>query len=152
MAARQGAGHGRIRLGAPAVTGTFLVILLLLGPGAVAAQDSEARSVLDGVYSEAQAERGQRAFNTHCGECHITEEFSGESFQNMVGGDPVAQFYNFVRSSMPYENPASLSRRAYLDVMAYILYLNDYPAGDEDLPATVDALSEIYFPEVGDDH
>ena len=36
-----------------------------------------------------------------------------------------------------------LKRREYLDLLAYILSLNDMPAGKEELPVAPDALKKI---------
>jgi hypothetical protein len=44
---------------------------------------------------------------------------------------------------MPQNNPGSPKRREYLDLLAYILSLNDMPAGGEELPATPEALKKI---------
>jgi hypothetical protein len=48
-----------------------------------------------------------------------------------------------VATTMPQSNPGSLKRREYLDLVAYILSLNDMPAGGEELPATPEALKKI---------
>ena len=45
-------------------------------PGASATQPS-AGSVLDGVFTAAQASRGERTFREVCAACHDTGEFSG---------------------------------------------------------------------------
>jgi len=35
---------------------------------------------------------------------------------------------------MPYGQPATLSREQYIDIVAYILMVNGYPAGTQPLP------------------
>src|SRR6185503_10730784 len=41
------------------------------------------------------------------------------------------------------DNPGSLERQQYIDVVAYIFSLNAYPAGENDLPADDDGLKKI---------
>ena len=40
-----------------------------------------------------------------------------------------------MRSSMPPNAPASLSRETYLDILAYVLKANGYPPGSTELGA-----------------
>ena len=44
---------------------------------------------------------------------------------------------------MPEDNPGSLERQQYIDVVAYIFSLNAYPAGANDLPGDDDGLKKI---------
>ncbi len=130
--------------------GASLACLLLFAgflhaPVSVEAQES--RSALEGVYSEEQAERGERTFRAFCATCHTESEFHGDHFQRQVGGDSVDRFFDYVRFNMPQDSPGSLSRRNYVDVMAYILKLNGYPAGEEDLPSAAGGLQQIHFSE-----
>jgi hypothetical protein len=48
-----------------------------------------------------------------------------------------------VRTLMPDDDPGGLERRAYADVMAYLLRMNGYPAGAAELPADDAALRRI---------
>ena len=41
---------------------------------------------------------------------------------------------------MPDDNPGGLPRQTYVDVMAYMLELNGYPAGSDELPPNEDVL------------
>lgn len=42
-------------------------------------------------------------------------------------------FY-IVRTLMPYETPATLSKQEYIDIIAYLLMMNGHPAGAQALP------------------
>ena len=44
---------------------------------------------------------------------------------------------------MPEDNPGSLERQEYVDLVAYIFSLNAYPAGAGDLPADDDGLKKV---------
>jgi S-disulfanyl-L-cysteine oxidoreductase SoxD len=44
---------------------------------------------------------------------------------------------------MPYGQPATLSRQEYIDIVAYILMVNGYPAGAQPLPSDLRILKQI---------
>ena len=52
-----------------------------------------------------------------------------------------------IRTTMPQGAPASLSPRAYVDIVAYLLEANDFPAGDMELPTDQDVLESIIIQE-----
>ena len=51
--------------------------------------------------------------------------------------------FNQIRTTMPDDNPGSLERQEYIDLVAYIFSLNAYPAGEGDLPADDDGLKKV---------
>ena len=95
------------------------------------------------LYTEEQARRGQRAFRRVCSECHYTSEFRGPVFTDAWARRTARDFYRELRRTMPDDNPGGLPRQTYVDVMAYILELNGYPAGSEELPPD-DAILESF--------
>lgn len=100
-------------------------------------------SVLDGVFTAAQAERGERTFREACAACHDTGEFSGGRFRIGWVGRPVGELFETISTLMPEADPGSLSRAQYAAVVAYLLQLNGYPAGDADLPSNRRALGRL---------
>ena len=50
-----------------------------------------------------------------------------------------------IRVSMPLDRPGSLSRQENVDVVAYILRYDQFPAGKEELPRDFQALKQIVF-------
>ena len=117
-----------------------------LGASGLAAQEAgsgERISVQYGVYTEAQAERGEETYDQVCGYCHSTSQFSGSSFLRAWRGAAVGQFYGLVSTTMPSDLPASLTQQQYIDVIAYILSLNDFPAGSTELAPDRAALGQI---------
>lgn len=133
---------------APTFKPAFLIAaVLFLTPTLVSAQSGKGepgvRSVLDGVYTEAQAERGKVAYRRHCAECHASGFFRGDPFRLIWSGQPVAGFFGVMSTSMPINNPASLKPEEYSAIVAYILQLNKYPAGEDELPSTSEALQLI---------
>jgi mono/diheme cytochrome c family protein len=103
----------------------------------------DVRSVLDGVYTAAQAKRGGEIFATRCGVCHSPAEFRAPTFLRAWRGQPVHALYAHIRDLMPFDNPGSLAPQEYTDVVSYILELNSFPAGDDELPADPDAQKRI---------
>ena len=110
--------------------------------GATAAQSS-AGSLLDGVFTPAQASRGERTFSDVCAACHDTGEFSGGRFRISWVGRPVGELFETISTLMPEADPGSLSPAEYAAIVAYLLQVNNYPAGDTDLPTNVRALGQL---------
>ena len=105
--------------------------------------DVTTQSVWEGVYSTAQAERGAGIFASDCTECHPVGQFGDPSYIETWAGQTVDALFALIRRQMPYENPGSLSRREYEDVLAYVLSLCGPPAGDADLKSRGGALRGI---------
>lgn len=96
-------------------------------------------------FTEDQSNRGERTFNSACASCHAPAEFSGRVFLINWESRSVGEFYSFIRSAMPYSSPGSLTDQQYVDVTAYILRLNEFPAGGTELPPDEDAMRAISF-------
>jgi mono/diheme cytochrome c family protein len=111
------------------------------------------RTVWDGVYSKAQASRGQTAYNSTCARCHGDALLGGEEAPALVdhdflekwNGKTVGSLVELIRTSMPSDGPGRLSRKQCTDIAAYLLSANNFPAGDGDLAADADGLNEILF-------
>jgi len=108
---------------------------------AVSAQ--EKKSVKAGVYTAAQADRGVTLFRSKCASCHAPNRFTDDLFYMSFAGKPLWEMFDVISDSMPEDNPGSLKKEEYADVIAYLLKLNNFPAGDTDLPIDKDALSLI---------
>lgn len=102
-------------------------------------------------YTEPQARRGQRAFRQVCSDCHYTSEFKGPVFTDVWARRTARDLYRELRRTMPDDNPGGLPRQTYVDVMAYILELNGYPAGPDELPPDDEVLDSFRLtpPEQG---
>lgn len=116
----------------------------------VAAQN---KTVLDGVYTDAQAARGQATYTTACESCHRADLSGGMAYDadapalkrdNFgVSRKNLGNLYTYMAMDMPKDAPGSLSDRAYADVLAFLLQQNGYPAGAKELPGDADALKTI---------
>jgi len=122
--------------------------MLLLGAAVLAlscavALAQEKKSVKAGVYTEAQAVRGQALFKTKCASCHAPNYFADDLFYMNFAGKPLWELFDVISDSMPEDNPGSLKKEEYADVIAYLLQLNKFPTGSADLPIDKEALSAI---------
>ena len=120
--------------------------LSVLVPFVAAAQDSTAasgKSVWKGVYTEAQATRGDSEHQTNCSNCHGTEKYIGEAFTKAWVGRTVFDLFDQLKATMPDDNPGGLSVQQYTDIIAYILKINGMPAGTDSLPADPEALRTV---------
>lgn len=119
-------------------------IALALGPPLAEAQASPpARSVWDSTYTAEQATNGETTFSYTCANCHATAQFTGPSFLGAWEGGTVYQLFQLISEQMPFDNPGSLPREQYRDILAYLFKLNGFPAGNRPLPDQPDELKQI---------
>lgn len=135
-------------LAIPAAAGLVIGLAASAG-GAIAAQ--EGRSVWDGVFTAAQADRGSAFYAKECASCHGEGLMGQDQAPGLVGpdflatwnGQTVSDLFEQTRKSMPKENPNTFSRQEYLDVVAFMLRANGYPAGKTELPRATAELTEL---------
>jgi len=130
---------------------SFVTFLVLFIPAAQAQSPAPGRTVLDGVFSEEQAKRGQTAYTTHCSGCHgdalegvSAPQLTGNHFLERWREDMLDTIYNFIRENMPFGRPPDAKRIPdgdYLDILTHILNVNGYRAGANDL--TPDVLGNV---------
>jgi mono/diheme cytochrome c family protein len=124
--------------------------MLALAAGDLWAQDAT-KTVWDGVYTEAQAERGAAAYAQNCANCHgqqlagtgEAKPLAGPEFLSNWSGLTMADLFDRTRTTMPLDRPATLSRDAYADVLAYVLKFNGFPAGETELARRSEMLAAI---------
>lgn len=109
----------------------------------VTAAAQEKKSVKAGVYTAAQADRGQNVYRSKCASCHAPNRFTDDLFYTSFAGKPLWEMFDVISDSMPEDNPGSLKKEEYADVIAYLLKLNNFPVGATELPSDKDALSAI---------
>lgn len=125
---------------------TTAALAALVGVGAIAALTAQPaqRTIRDGVYSAAQAARGERLFESICMNCHEIAEFTAAgAYLDDVDGKPLWETFEYIWSEMPEDEPASLDPRDYAAVLAYIFSVYGAPSGDADLPIEQEALEAI---------
>ena len=106
---------------------------------------------MDAVYTAEQAERGLESYQQECAQCHL-DDLLGDGIAPALIGAPfhfrwsdlsVGDMVVAIRTTMPQGAPASLSPQAYVDIVAYMLEVNDFPAGDTELPTDQTELESI---------
>jgi mono/diheme cytochrome c family protein len=115
-----------------------------LGLAVTLAAQTRGRTVRDGVFSSAQAERGARVFESICASCHEIAEFTAAgAYLEQVEGEALWETFELVSSEMPEDDPGSLRLEEYAAVLAYILSVYGLPSGAADLPVERDSLEGI---------
>jgi cytochrome c len=136
-----------------AIAFAVVTFSLALAAQAVAQNPPARQSVWDGVYTDAQASRGQRQYARACEQCH-GPDMSGDpveeipslvldSFMRSWNGRSVKDLFDSVKQSMPKDKPGSLGTGAYVDIVAYLLQANKFPSGSRDLGRTPEQLQPV---------
>jgi mono/diheme cytochrome c family protein len=130
-----------------ALVGGFAVTVLLsivagerVSGRAPVTQLNASRTVRDGVFTAAQADRGGAVFSEKCATCHEGADvdgppLTGTPFIERWREDTLDGLFEFIKTRMPQTAPGSLAETAYLDIVAHVLKENDYPAGERELTA-----------------
>ena len=133
---------------ATASTGSQPAVVAAGGPSGPAATPK----IWTGVYSAAQAKRGEGQFQKDCLTCHGFDlqglagrgpALSGAPFMTNWETESVATLFTKLKTTMPRNNPGSLTEDVYLDLLAFMLKANNYPEGAADVKTA--ALTELAF-------
>ncbi|HJN45530.1 MAG: c-type cytochrome [Vicinamibacterales bacterium] len=114
-------------------------------------------SVWDGVFTEAQATRGQTVYAGACAICHgrrlngapddpdmrSTPPLARARFVRVWEGRSLATLFEYTRAAMPEDNPSSLTDQENVDVIAYVLSVGGMPVGDDELQADPRSLARV---------
>jgi mono/diheme cytochrome c family protein len=133
-----------------AVVISVLIVAASLHARAQQGAAAAARTVWSGVYTEAQAARGKAVYDASCSSCHGAElggldgpALAGDDFLRNWLEDDLNSLYTKIHRRMPGDAPGSLSERETVDVMTYLLRMNEFPAGAEELTPDEQTLSAI---------
>lgn len=127
-----------------------VLVLLLAATGAAGAQGP---SIWNGVYTEDQAARGSAEFNAHCAACHgaalngtgEAPALAGPQFLSDFDGLSLGDLFDRIRTTMPQDNPGSLTRDQVADILAFLLKANGLPSGTKELDRRSEYLKAIGF-------
>ncbi len=126
---------------------------VLVGPAGAGSM----ASIWDGVFTEAQANRGEAVYTGACAICHgsrldgapddpdmrSTPPLARARFLRVWTGRSLATLLEYTRATMPEDNPSSLTEQEYLDVMAYMLSVGGMPGGDDELRGDPGTLARV---------
>ena len=136
-------------------TPAIVFILLALSISPVEAQSQEPiRTLLDGVFSDAQAMRGRDFYGRFCLECHgdalqgvHAPRLRGDLFIDQWREAMMDGLYDFIRRNMPPRSASDtkpIADNEYLDIVTYIFSVNGYPTGSNDLtPDLVESVKVV---------
>ncbi|HSB08672.1 MAG TPA: PQQ-binding-like beta-propeller repeat protein [Blastocatellia bacterium] len=103
---------------------------------------SSASAQGEGLFTAAQAARGAAVYNKSCAECHgqklegtTSRPLAGPRFIRKWGsGDnSIDDLFFIISTQMPYDAAGTLTKQQNIDVVAFILKSNGYPAGNKEL-------------------
>ena len=123
-----------------------MVILVLVLSVSVALRmtaQTPARTTMAGIYTTAQADRGEETYMGICVACHPAGTYNTDAFKATWAGRPLADLFSLISTTMPKSDPASLSPQEYSQLVAYILKINNVPPGKTDLPTDAGKLKSI---------
>lgn len=127
------------------------VTMATIHPATVVAQEGGGRKIWDGIYTQAQADRGKPAFEQSCGRCHNNEligserapALKGDGFFSHWENDTLDKLFTKIRDTMPAGGIESVTDAGKLDILAFIISKNGAPAGKEELSLELPALEAI---------
>ena len=106
-----------------------------------------------GVFSEAQAKRGEALYADKCASCHAPDLTGLDQAPPLAGNDfntnwndlAINDLFERIRISMPADKPGSLSRQETADIVAFMLQKGNFPAGQTELPSEAEPLKGIKY-------
>jgi mono/diheme cytochrome c family protein len=126
-------------------------IAVVVGLAVFATHAQESKTVWDGIYSEAQSKRGEVVYAESCANCHgsvlegidMSPALVGSTFSSNWSDLTVGDLTERIRISMPADRPGTLPRSQLIDVVAFMLKANKFPAGQSDMTQDIPALRQI---------
>lgn len=128
--------------------------LLLMGADFTSAPSAQSQpSVWDGVYTSAQAARGAIVFDAECAACHgssgtgggMAPQLVGAAFSANYDGLTVGDLFDRNRTTMPPGNEGMIKVQQLVDITAFMLQFNGFPAGDKELSSQPMMLKSIQY-------
>jgi mono/diheme cytochrome c family protein len=125
------------------------VVALALS-ASVSLRGQQPRTAKDGVYTAAQAKRGEAIYQARCIACHgpmleglVGPPLTGDTFLDPHDKQPVSDLFDKIRATMPADAPGTLEPPQVADLVSFILQSNKFPAGRAELGTADAALKQI---------
>jgi mono/diheme cytochrome c family protein len=104
-------------------------------------------------FTAAQAAEGAQVYGQRCAMCHGRQlegtfevpALTGRFVANWAGR-PLGDLTAYLGRAMPQFAPGTLAEEDNARVVAYVLQVNGYPAGERSLPAGPDAQRRLVLP------
>ena len=116
-----------------------------LAAGAARAQTDDVLTLDAGVFTAEQSRRGKAHYQAFCASCHVGDlsgtlaadtgapPLRGAPFLASLQRKGPAGVFEYVKTTMPADDPASLDDSRYLDILAFLMQANGFPAGSREL-------------------
>ena len=129
-------------------------VFSLSAPVTLSAQAT--KSQWDGIFTGAQASRGEAIYELKCVNCHLADLTGGEPEYTpspaLAGGEftdywnnrTIGDLFEAVQM-LPKDDPGTLTPQEAADLIAYIMGFNKYPAGTTELSGNAATLKAIKF-------
>ena len=119
----------------------------------------ESKSQWDGVYTVEQAARGETFYRESCQACHADDlsgfamEYSeppppalvGNTFASGWNDFTLGELFETITYTMPADDPGVMDPQESVDILAFMLQIAEYPAGETELVADAEALRAYTF-------
>jgi mono/diheme cytochrome c family protein len=107
----------------------------------------------DGIYTDAQAKRGEAVYGGRCASCHgpnlegdgQAPALADKEFASEWNDQPLSDLFERIRTTMPGDAPGTLKPAEVADVLAFLLKKGTQPAGSSELPADAAALKQLTY-------
>ncbi len=104
-----------------------------------------------GVFSDAQAARGEALYADNCSYCHLVDMTGGDLAPALTGAPfiakwtskPLSEVFDYMRVQMPLNSPGGLSPQQNADVLAFLLKKSGFLSGGVDLPSQSAGLKGV---------
>jgi mono/diheme cytochrome c family protein len=107
------------------------------------------KTTLSGVYTVDDAAAGKEIYAGLCSSCHTTANLhNSPEFRKKWTGKTLSDLFNYMRATMPKNDPGSLADDDYGVILAYVLQLNKMPPGKTYLSTDTLELRKIRFDTV----
>lgn len=130
-----------------------LTAAALVAAATVLVDAQGARTVQDGVYTNAQAARGQSLYAGRCASCHGPSmqgaqgpPLVGDAFVSRWQTEPLSSLFIKISKTMPLDAPGDLTGQQSADVLAHLLKSSGFPPGRIELAGADAATSRIAWP------
>ena len=115
----------------------------------------QTRTAREGVYTDAQATRGQRLFTERCTPCHgqtlqglVGPPLTGDEFLKVWAIQSLSVLVTKIQTTMPEDDPGTLTKGQATDLVSYILQVGKFPGGKTELAAIDDVLKQVLLAPV----
>jgi alcohol dehydrogenase (cytochrome c) len=124
---------------------------LLSGLYAVVGAQGAAKSTNDGIFTDAQARRGDSMYKEQCATCHGDNlegsgpmpALAGKDFLANWQGKTVGDLFDKTSTTMPATAPGSLTPAQAADIVSYLLASSRFKSGSTELVPKVEALQQF---------